>query len=47
MMSCRLLRSQPASSSGLDFLHEGNQCGQHNQAYWANMQLQMGSALHI
>ena len=30
MMNFRLLRSQRARSSGLDFLYEGNQSDQHN-----------------
>ena len=47
MMNLRLLKSQRASSSGFDFLHEGNSPGQHNQAYVADMQPQMGSALRI
>ena len=43
-MNLRLLRSLRAKSSGLDFLREGNQCGQHNHAYGAKMKIQRGSA---
>lgn len=43
-MNLRLLRSLRASSSGLDFLHEGHQCGQQNHAYGAKVRVPRGSA---
>ena len=43
MMNFRLLRSQRASSSGFDFLHQQYASDQHSLAYRVSVALQMSS----